>query len=126
MQINGSENMVFTAIVDGVEVQFDVLFSFESEETGKKYIAYTDNTRDREGNVCVYASTFEGSEETLCALKPIETEKEWALIDNLLKIIQQEIQRGKNTGPAEDGAETLEERLESLLEDAADDEPEAL
>ena len=37
-----NERMTFKAINnEGVEVQYEVLFTFESEETGKKYIVYT-------------------------------------------------------------------------------------
>ena len=31
---------------NGREVVYDVLFTFESEETGKNYIVYTDNQKD--------------------------------------------------------------------------------
>ena len=31
---------------NGNEVVYDVLFTFESDETGKNYIVYTDNQRD--------------------------------------------------------------------------------
>mgnify|MGYP007053697166 CR=1 FL=1 len=34
----------------GIEVTYDILFTFESEETNKNYIAYTDNTLDEEFN----------------------------------------------------------------------------
>ena len=30
----------------GEELVCDVLFTFDSDETGKSYIAYTDNTKD--------------------------------------------------------------------------------
>ena len=32
---------------NGREVVYDVLFTFESEETGKNYIVYTDNTNTK-------------------------------------------------------------------------------
>ena len=34
---------------EGVEIECEVLFTFESDETGKNYIVYTDNTVDDEG-----------------------------------------------------------------------------
>ena len=40
---------------DGKEVVYDVLFTFESDETKKNYIVYTDNSRDEAGNIQVYA-----------------------------------------------------------------------
>ena len=45
----------FTMIDEsGQEREYDVLFTFESEETNKNYIVYTDNTKDETGNVEVY------------------------------------------------------------------------
>ena len=41
---------------DGKEVEFDVLFTFDAEETNKSYIVYTDNSVDEVGNIRVYAS----------------------------------------------------------------------
>lgn len=80
--------MTFKAINDqGVEVQYEVLFTFESEETGKNYIVYTDDTTDDAGNVKVYASTYtaEGEKYNLSA---IETEKEWKVIETILNELQ--------------------------------------
>ena len=46
------ETMTFKVINDeGKEVECEVLFTFESDETKKNYIVYTDNTTDEEGNV---------------------------------------------------------------------------
>ncbi len=83
-----NERMTFKAINDqGVEVQYEVLFTFESEETGKNYIVYTDDTTDDAGNVKVYASTYtaEGEKYNLSA---IETEKEWKVIETILNELQ--------------------------------------
>ena len=39
------ENNSFTMLNEaGEEVKYDVLFTFDNEETNKSYIAYTDNT----------------------------------------------------------------------------------
>ena len=43
---------------DGNVHTFDVLFTFDSDETGHSYIAYTDNTKDEDGNIQVYASIY--------------------------------------------------------------------
>lgn len=46
------EKMTFKALnKDGVEVECEVLFTFESDETKKNYMVYTDNTTDENGNV---------------------------------------------------------------------------
>ena len=48
------ERMTFNITNDeGQEVECEVLFTFESDETGKNYMVYTDNTVDEEGNTKV-------------------------------------------------------------------------
>lgn len=72
---------------EGKEVTCEVLFTFDSDETSKHYIIYTDNTTDAEGNTKVYASTFEpGDEKT--TLGAIESEKEWKIIETILDSLQ--------------------------------------
>ena len=74
---------------DGKEVECEVLFTFESDETKKNYIVYTDNTKDEIGNIKVYASIFDPNSDTT-KLEPIETEKEWNIIENILETLQEE------------------------------------
>lgn len=74
----------------GEEVVCHVLFTFDSDETGKSYIVYTDNSKDESGNVQVYASIY-NPEDPNSKLDPIETEKEWKVIDTILKTLQEEI-----------------------------------
>ena len=73
----------------GKEVEYEVLFTFESDETKKNYMVYTDNTKDKDGNTKVYASVFEPSKEPL-ELLPVETEREWKVIETILESIQNE------------------------------------
>lgn len=84
------EKNTFTVVDEnGKEVACEVLFTFDSEETKKNYIVYTDNTTDNDGNVRVYASIFD-PESTNTELKPIETEREWKIIETILESIQEE------------------------------------
>ena len=84
------EKNTFTVMNDkGEEVTCEVLFTFESEETKKNYIVYTDNTTDDEGNVKVYASVFDPEAENT-ELMPIETDREWKIIETILDSIQEE------------------------------------
>lgn len=83
----------FTLIDDkGVETTYDVLFTYESEETGKHYIAYTDNSLDDNGNIQVYASIFD-PENPNSRLEPIETEKEWKVVETILETLQEEVKK---------------------------------
>ena len=82
----------FTVINDeGKEVKCDVLFTFDSDETKKSYIVYTDNTKDKDGNIQVYASIFNPDSSDSTELLPIETEKEWKVIETILESLQEEI-----------------------------------
>lgn len=74
----------------GQEIECEVLFTFDSDETKKHYIVYTDNTEDEQGNTKVYASTFDPADPN-SKLDPIETEKEWTVIETILESIQEEV-----------------------------------
>ena len=88
--LNMEEKNTFKVMDDnGKEVVCEVLFTFDSEETKKSYIVYTDNTTDEKGNVKVYASVYK-PESTTTELLPIETEKEWKIIETILESIQEE------------------------------------
>ena len=85
---------------EGKEVECELLFTFDSDETGKSYMAYTDNTTDEAGNVKVYASIYNPEEENP-KLMPIETEKEWKLIETILEEIHTQVKQNGNQGTSE-------------------------
>lgn len=86
----------FSMIDDkGNETVYDVLFTFESEETNKNYIVYTDNTRDETGNIEVYASIYD-PEDPHSKLEAITTDKEWKVIETILDTLQEEVRNKKN------------------------------
>ncbi|MBE6153956.1 MAG: DUF1292 domain-containing protein [Firmicutes bacterium] len=72
----------------GVSVEYEILFTFDSDETKKSYIVFTDNNEDEDGSVITYAATYEKDGEKL-NLSDIETEKEWDLIETLLAQIEE-------------------------------------
>lgn len=85
----------FTIMNDeGVEKTYDVLFTFDNDETKKSYVIYTDNTVDSNGNVEVYASIYD-PKDPHSKLDEIKTEKEWKIIETILSSIQEEIKKGK-------------------------------
>lgn len=84
------ETMTFKVINDeGKEIECEVLFTFESDETKKNYIVYTDNSIDEEGNTKVYASIYNPDQDET-KLLPIETDKEWKIIETILEELQNE------------------------------------
>lgn len=74
---------------NGQEIECEVLFTFDSDETKKSYIAYTDNTVDENGNTKVYASIYTPGEDPVNLL-PIETDKEWKIIETILNTLQEQ------------------------------------
>ena len=87
------ENNTFKVINnEGKEVTCDILFTFDSEETKKSYIVYTDNSKDEEGNVQVFASIYDPTQQNP-KLEPIETDQEWKIIETILNTLQEEIKK---------------------------------
>ena len=75
---------------NGEEVVCDILFTFDSEETGKSYIVYTDNSKDENGKVRVFASIYHPNDPK-SLLEDITTDKEWKVIDTILQTLQEEM-----------------------------------
>lgn len=80
----------------GEELVCDVLFTFDSDETGKSYIAYTDNTKDEKDNIKVYANTYDKTGEDL-KLSQLTTDKEWKIIDNILASVIDMVKENSET-----------------------------
>ena len=88
---------VFTIINDkGEQVECEVLFTFDSDETKKSYIIYTDNTEDESGSTKVYANVYDPTGTDL-ALQPVESDAEWKVIENILASIQEKVQEAENS-----------------------------
>lgn len=84
------DKLVFRVVNDeGKEIECEILFTFESDETHKNYIVYTDNTIDENNNTKVYASIFD-PENPQSKLEPITDEKEWKIIETILSELQTE------------------------------------
>ena len=74
----------FTCIDEnGNNIKCRVLFTLDSTKNDKNYIIYTDDTKDENGKLRTYASTYTpGVEET--ELGAITTEDEWKVIEGIL------------------------------------------
>ena len=79
---------------NGNDVEYEVLLTFESNETNKNYMLYTDNTTDEDGNIKVYASIYvpkeDGTLDENTKLLPIETDSEWKIIETILDELQKD------------------------------------
>ncbi len=78
----------------GKKVECEPLFTFESEETKKQYVVYTDNSKDKDGNTRVFASIYKVTDKG-GELLPIKTEKEWKVIETILESIQEESKKAE-------------------------------
>lgn len=75
---------------NGNETEYEILFTFESEDTNKKYIVYTDNELDKDEMIKTYASIYEENGKEL-KLTPITDDKEWNLVEKLINQATEEI-----------------------------------
>ncbi|MBP3461092.1 MAG: DUF1292 domain-containing protein [Bacilli bacterium] len=95
------ERMTFKVFDDnGKEIECEVLFTFESDETGKNYMVYTDNTKDEEGNIKVYAAIYEPDKDET-KLEPITSDHEWSIIEKILEELQEEAKKSVEEGEDE-------------------------
>ena len=101
---------------DGKEVVCNVLFTFDNADESRHYIVYTDNSKDNEGNVQVYASRYDPQSGDKMELLPIETEEEWTTIQGILEDLQNKIKNGEpiDFGDEDDEDDEEDEVLESL------------
>ena len=79
----------------GKEHKFDLLFTFDSDETGKSYMAYTDNSTNKDGQIQVFASIYDPTGEDL-TIYPLQDEKEWKVIQEILNGIQEQVSQIKD------------------------------
>jgi uncharacterized protein YrzB (UPF0473 family) len=77
------DKQFITITEDGISKDYEILLAYKWTYTSKYYIVYTDNTKDEEDNLNVYASIYYPNDDT--KLDPIETEEEWDEVDNRLK-----------------------------------------
>jgi len=70
-------NKMFIIDDNGNEVEVDILFTFESEEYGKKYVLYQDPNGDEEE---VFVSSYDDEGN----LNSVEDEEELAMVEEVL------------------------------------------
>lgn len=82
-------NNKFSVMAGGREVVCDILFKFQSKETGKHYMAFTDHSKDRDGNPSVFYATYDPEAEDI-SLAPIQSEQEWVMVRDMMNALQEE------------------------------------
>lgn len=76
-------NTLYIKDENGKEVAMDILFTFESDETNKKYVIF-ENPNDELGEVFASCYDEEGN------LLPIETDEEWEMVEEVLGAFSEE------------------------------------
>lgn len=74
---------------NGQDIECDILFTFDSEDTGKAYIGYTDNSIATNGRKNIYVSSFDPIFGT-GSLEDITDEKELAMVREVLEEIDKQ------------------------------------
>lgn len=85
------EEQKITVEINGKKTECDVLFTFSSEDTGKIYIGYTDNTTTPDGRQNIYYSSYDpifGPER----LEKVTTPEEVEMVKEVLQEIDRSVQ----------------------------------
>lgn len=77
---------------NGEEHLFEVLFTFDVDETNQSYIAVVPVEQSEDEEVEVYAFRYEenGNDDDDLALFPIETDEEWDIVEEMLATLAEE------------------------------------
>lgn len=67
----------------GNEKRMEILFTFEDEEHGKKYVVFADPNVESEE---VFASAYDDAGNLL----PVESDEEWAMIEEVILAFQED------------------------------------
>lgn len=69
---------------DGSTEEVEIVLAFEFKDNNKEYVIYTKNEKDENGNITVYVSHVDRSEEEP-KLLGVDDEEEWNRIKDVLR-----------------------------------------
>jgi uncharacterized protein YrzB (UPF0473 family) len=75
---------------NGVENLFEVLFTFDVEETGKSYVAVVPAEQVNDEEVEVYAFRYEEKDDDDLSLFALESDEEWDIVEEMLNTLAEE------------------------------------
>ena len=79
--------MYFYIVDDDKKIRCNIIKTFRDENNKHSYIIYTDGTKDKDGELEIYASRYTLLNDEYI-LEEIESDYEWNLIDNMLDSIE--------------------------------------
>lgn len=68
---------------DGNEIEMEIIFTFDNEESGKQYVIFQDSKSENEE---MFASCYDNEGN----LTPIETDAEWTMVEEVLGAFMEE------------------------------------
>ncbi len=74
-----------STVIDGIEEEYDVLFTTHDEKNNRDYIVYTDNKINEDGDANIYLGRYQDNE-----ILPI-TEEEKEKLEKVVSIVQREV-----------------------------------
>lgn len=80
----------FVGIVNGIEVTYEILFTFDNEELKRTYVAYTDHKKDLDGKENIYMGYVNPYVDDF-ELLPVESPEEINMFNDVLKQIQDKL-----------------------------------
>lgn len=80
-------NTIIVTDENGNEIEFEVLFTFESDDTKKSYVLYYDPSLEQPQ---VYSSIYDDEGN----LFPIESKEEWDMIEEVFQSFMAEDEEG--------------------------------
>lgn len=78
-----NDRKVFKCVVNGIEQEFEILYTFKSLKTKKDYLIYTDNTYDETNNLNIYSSIYYPQYPEK-EIENIENEDDWNEVEKFL------------------------------------------
>lgn len=83
--------MNFKILLDGKEINCNVVLTFRDEGNDINYIVYTDGTKDEDNELELYAARYIIQNGDYI-LNDIENDYEWDLIDNMIEAKYKEME----------------------------------
>ena len=74
-----------SSVINGVEEEYDVLFTTHDEKNNRDYVVYTDNKVNEDGDANIYLGRYQDNE-----ILPITEEKKEKL-EKVVSIVQREV-----------------------------------
>lgn len=79
------ENIIWITNEEGKEEAYEILFDFDSEDFDKSYVLYFPSGKGEDEEIEILASSYIQDEEGKQGqLKPVETDEEWDMIEEIL------------------------------------------